>query len=520
MLRFTLLDSLQVTFDGRSIRLPQSKKTRALLGYLIMTGAPERRDRLCEMFWGIPDDPRASLRWSLSKLRPVVNKGGVTRLHADRERVGFEAEDITTDVFEAVAVVEDETASTARLATAWDQLNTGLLADCDLPKQVEFTGWLAQQRAALEHLKARLARRLAQSGQIAPDGRLIWADRWMSAAPDDPRAKTAAVAARRALGLTEQADAMADRFSRAVPQLGQSAAAPEHTSPTAPQPLGALSSQKVRFLQSHDGANIAWASVGKPDGPRIVKAANWLSHLELDWEAPIWSPLFRDLAQDHHVIRYDARGCGLSDWDVPQIDFDTFVSDLELVADAAGPERFALLGISQGAASCIEYAARHPERVSHLVLFGGYPAGWRFGATDRETREREAVMVLTETGWGRSDPTYRRLFSQTFMPEATPEELNWFDEFQRRTTSPENAVRFLEAFSRIDVRDRLAQIAVPTLVLHSRNDRRIPVETARALAAHIPGAEFLSLESSNHLLIGREPAASVFLAAVRDFLSR
>ncbi|MCK5745750.1 MAG: alpha/beta fold hydrolase, partial [Oricola sp.] len=186
--------------------------------------------------------------------------------------------------------------------------------------------------------------------------------------------------------------------------------------------------------------------------------------------------------------------------------------------DSAGLDRFPLLGISQGAAVSIEYAARHPERVSHLILFGGYPVGWRPISTPEEKREREAVMVLTESGWGRSDPVYRRLFSQTFMPDAKLEELTWFDEFQRRTTSPENAVRFLEAFADIDVRERLASLNVPTLVIHSRGDKRIPLSTGRELAASIPNAQFISLESRNHLLIGREPAASDFVAAIRRFL--
>jgi pimeloyl-ACP methyl ester carboxylesterase len=168
----------------------------------------------------------------------------------------------------------------------------------------------------------------------------------------------------------------------------------------------------------------------------------------------------------------------------------------------------------------IEYAARHPHRVSHLILLGGYDAGWRHGATPAETREREAMMVLAEAAWGRDEPGYRRLFSQTFMPSATKGELTWFAEFQRRTTSPKNAARLLDAFSRIDVRHRLADVRVPTLVLHSRDDQRIPHSTGRRLAATIPGAEFVTLESPNHLLLGFEPAARELLAAIRHFLSR
>lgn len=278
--------------------------------------------------------------------------------------------------------------------------------------------------------------------------------------------------------------------------------------------------QEIRFANAGDGASLAWTAVGPAGGTPIVKAANWLSHLALDWEAPIWSPLFRDLARDRRFVRYDERGCGLSDWRVPEISFETFVTDLETVVDAAGFERFALLGISQGAAVSIEYAARHPQRVSHLILFGGYDAGWRHGASAADIREREAIRVLIESGWGSDDPAYRHLFSQTFMPTATDAELAWFDDFQRRTTSPFNAARFLDAFATIDVRHRLAELRVPTLVLHSRGDQRIPHATGRRLAAAIPNAEFVTLDSANHLLLEHEPASRVLLEAVQRFLAR
>jgi pimeloyl-ACP methyl ester carboxylesterase len=276
--------------------------------------------------------------------------------------------------------------------------------------------------------------------------------------------------------------------------------------------------QTIRFVQTRDQAALAWASVGSPSNPPFVKAANWLSDLELDWEAPIWSPLFRDLAQNFHFVRYDARGCGLSNWDLPAISFDTFVADLEAVVDAAGLERFPLLGIGQGASVSIEFAARHPERVSHLILFGGYAAGWRHVASEAEKREHEAIMVLTKAGWGRANPAYRNVFSHAFIPDARPDELLWFDDFQRRTTSAKNAMQFLEVFSQVDVRGRLKDIEVPTLVMHSRGDLRVPIGVGQALAAEIPNAEFVGLNSNNHLLLGREPASGDFLDAVRRFL--
>ena len=230
--------------------------------------------------------------------------------------------------------------------------------------------------------------------------------------------------------------------------------------------------------------------------------------------------MFRELARDHYFVRYDERGNGLSDWDVGELSQEAFVADLETVVEATELERFALLGISQGAAVSIEYAVRHPQRVSHLILFGAYAAGWRIGATPATIKEREAIMTLTSSGWGQDNPAYRQIFSSTFMPSATVEELSWFNEFQRRTTSPENAVRFLSAFGDIDVRDRLADVSVPTLVIHSLGDRRIPTTIGRDIAAAIPNAEFFGLESDGHLLLGREPASKAFVDAVRDFIER
>ncbi|NJM84598.1 MAG: alpha/beta hydrolase [Tabrizicola sp.] len=278
-----------------------------------------------------------------------------------------------------------------------------------------------------------------------------------------------------------------------------------------------LHHQRIAFCTTDDGVRIAYATVGQ--GAPIVKAANWLNHLELDWQSPIWARSFQALAARNTLIRYDGRGNGLSDWAVKDISFKAFVEDLECVVDAAGLARFPLVGLSQGAPVSIAYAARHPERVGALVLIGGYATGWRMGASPEERERREAVMTLTRLGWGTSNPAYRHIFSQTFMPEGTPEHLAWFDEFQRLTTSPENAVRFQDAFGDIDVRALLPRITVPTLVLHARNDQRIALSQGRELAASIPGARLVTLESSNHILLGHEPAWEVCAAEIARFLT-
>jgi len=528
MLSIRTFGALEIRDDGEMLALPASRKTRALLGYLALSGAPQRRDRLCELFWELPDDPRGALRWSLSKLRPIVNGDGAPRLLADRERVGVDPDRVSVDFVEVRAVAGDEDASLESLVAAWERTNGVVMEDCELSNQPSFAAWLEQQRNEAVRLRIKLARRLALADHPTPEEAEKWAERWLLDAPFDPAAARNAVQSRRRLGREKGARELAGDLERSFREAGfeppeWSAETLPALSPSEPARRAvderAPPRQAIRFVQTEDDISLAWASVGDPANPPLVKAANWLSHLELDWGAPIWSPLFRELATSFHFIRYDERGCGLSDWAAPEITFESFVTDLETVVDAAGLDRFPLLGISQGAAVSIEFAARHPERVSHLILFGGYAAGWRHLADAEEVREREAVMVLTETGWGRANPSYRHLFSQTFMPEATPDELAWFDEFQRRTTSPENAVRFLEAFATIDVRDRLKDVQAPTLVVHSRSDRRIPVASGRSLAAQIPNAEFAGLESENHLLLGREPASLEFIDAVRRFLN-
>ncbi|MBY8828900.1 alpha/beta hydrolase [Hephaestia mangrovi] len=525
MLSVGTFGAMEVFAEGEAIALPASRKTRALLGYLLLSGAPQRRERLCELLWEVPDDPRGALRWSLSKLRSIINCDGVIRLQADRDRVAIDTTTIDVDFDRVQILSDDESADAAALADAWRTASPVLLDDCDLSNQPAFAAWLEHHRNEAVRMRIKLARRLAFSTDLVPEDRERWAERWLGDAPFDPAAARHLVSCRRRLGREHEAVALSQELTLAFVAAGLVAPnwSPEEEigeSDAPPVEIGSAEAprQTIRFARSKDGASLAWASIGDRSNPPLVKAANWLTHLELDWEAPIWSPLYHELAKTYHVIRYDERGCGLSDWNVKDISFESFVTDLELVVDAAGLETFPLLGISQGAAVSIEYAARHPERVSRLILFGGYPVGWRHVATEDEIREREAIMVLTQTGWGRTDPSYRHLFSRTFMPTATPEELAWFDEFQRRTTSADNAVRFLEAFADIDVRERLKDVQAPTLVLHSRGDHRIPVATGRGLAARIPQAEFYGLDSDNHLLLGRELASRAFRDAIHRFL--
>lgn len=274
--------------------------------------------------------------------------------------------------------------------------------------------------------------------------------------------------------------------------------------------------QKVRFCTASDGVRIAYAEVG--DGRPLIKAANWLNHLEYDWESPVWSPFLHKLAENRRLIRYDARGNGLSDRDVADFSLDAFVRDLESVVDAMDLDRFALLGMSQGCPVSIAYAVRHPERVSRLVLAGGFARGRRKRGSAEEIASSDATLTLIRQGWGQDNPAFRQMFTSLFMPGATAEQMNSFNDMQRITASPENAARLRQAVDEIDVSALLAQVKTPTLVLHCRNDGMIPFDEGRRIAAEIPGAHFVALESRNHIFLENDPVWSRFFGELETFL--
>ena len=291
----------------------------------------------------------------------------------------------------------------------------------------------------------------------------------------------------------------------AVPQTGASAAST------------ARARQEIRYCTTSDGVRLAYATTG--NGPPLVKASNWLTHLDFEWGSPIWRHWYSALSLHHRLVRYDERGNGMSQRDVPDVSFDTWVRDLETVVDAAGLDRFPLLGISRGGAIAIAYAVKHPERVTQLVLYGAFAAGLKHVGTPQELEARRALTSLLRLGWGLNNPAFCRTFTCRFIPEATPEHEQWFDELQRVSTSPENAARLMERDDDIDVRPLLSQVKTPTLVIHCDRDHAVPPELGRLLAAEIPGARYVSLPSANHLMLEEEPAWSLFLEELGLFLN-
>ena len=301
----------------------------------------------------------------------------------------------------------------------------------------------------------------------------------------------------------------------AVPQAGTSAVSTASSSSL--QFAGSSKArQEIRYCTTSDGVRLAYATTGS--GPPLVKASNWLTHLDFEWGSPIWRHWYTALSRHHRLIRYDERGNGMSQRDVPDVSFDTWVRDLETVVDAVGLDRFPLLGISRGGAIAIAYAAKHPERVTQLVLYGAFEAGRTHVGTPQELEARRALASLVRLGWGLDNPAFCKTFTCRFIPEATSAHERWLDELQRVSTSPENAARLMERDDDIDVRPLLSQVRTPTLVIHCDRDHAVPPERGRLLAAEIPGARYVSLPSANHLMLEEEPAWSLFLEELGLFL--
>ena len=448
-----LLGEFELRRGGAAVALPASRKTRALLAYLLLTARPVRRERLCEIFFDIPDDPRGALRWSLSKIRALLGDGAGL-LSADRERVAIDPSGFFFDI--------DRPDPLRALEAP--------LPGLDLSGLDDYALWLASERAAIDRRRRRC---LDEASRNA-----IWP------AADQARFAAAAEA------LDDGGVSAADRSE--------------------------FPAQQIRYCFAPDGVRIAYAVTGS--GPLLVKTANWLNHLELDWGSPLWGRMVGGLSEHFRLVRYDERGNGLSDWDVGAIGFESLVQDLEAVADALGLARFPLFALSQGCAVALEYARRHPERVSHLILLGGYATGWRHRVDRDEADEREAVITLVRRGWGKDTPIYRQIFSQSFTPSATADELTWFNDFQKQTVSPDNAAAFLNLFGDIDVREHLEHIDAPTLILHARADQRIGIEQAIELASAIKGASLVTLDSDNHILRSNEPAMDIVIEQIVHFL--
>jgi DNA-binding SARP family transcriptional activator/pimeloyl-ACP methyl ester carboxylesterase len=381
-----------------------------------------------------------------------------------------------------------------------------------------YTDWATETRERLAALRRRLLRH---------------AGRWRELADLDPLDEQAAVALMRQMARAGDRTGALERFERldrtlrrelgtgpgpeAVRLREELAGALRDRGRLSPADEGRLQ-QEIRFCRTPDGVTLAWAASGS--GPPLVQAAHWMTHLDHDWHSPVWQHWLTALSRRHRLIRYDERGCGLSDWELPSSTIEDWVTDLESVVDDAGLGSFPLFGMSQGVAVAVTYAVRHPERVTKLVLYGGYLQGRLVRATTDELRREHHLQVeLALLGWGQENSAFRQVFAAGFMPGAP--KLLWeaFTELQRTTTSAANAAHVLDTTGRVDAVATAARVRVPTLVLHARGDRRVPFAQGRLTASVIPGSRFVALDSSNHILLADEPAWPVFLREVEAFLA-
>jgi pimeloyl-ACP methyl ester carboxylesterase/DNA-binding CsgD family transcriptional regulator len=275
--------------------------------------------------------------------------------------------------------------------------------------------------------------------------------------------------------------------------------------------------QHVRYLRASDGTRLAWAESGA--GRTVVKAANWLTHLEYEWESPVWKHWIQFFSAQCRLVRYDERGCGMSEWRAGSASAEQWTADLEAVVDAAQPSgQVTLLGISQGAATCIQYAIRHPDRVARMILYGSYARGGLLRGSANSQLAYQAMVHLVRASWGQDNPTFRQVFTSRFIPGGSAEQLQWFNDLCLKTATGDIVADLLQARGSVDITDALADVRTPTLVLHTRDDEVIPVAEGRRVASGIPGAEFVELDSRNHILLEPEPAWQRFREATVTFL--
>jgi class 3 adenylate cyclase/pimeloyl-ACP methyl ester carboxylesterase len=275
--------------------------------------------------------------------------------------------------------------------------------------------------------------------------------------------------------------------------------------------------QRVQFCTSTDGTQIAYATIG--EGVPVLKAPSYLTHVEYEWSNTFWGPFLAEFANSNQLVRFDQRGNGLSDWDVERISPDAITEDMEAVVESSGLDRFALLGISQGAAFSVRYAARHPERVSCLILLGGYLRGRLMRGDAEAEMQFKIASTMMRDGWGSTSPMYRQFFTSGYIPDAPQSAKNSFDELQRISGSSENVLRIWEMNARLDATEIAEQLRVPTLVLHMSGDRMVPVSEGRHAARLIEGAQFVELPGNNHVVLEGQPSFDMFFDEVRTFLA-
>jgi DNA-binding SARP family transcriptional activator/pimeloyl-ACP methyl ester carboxylesterase len=517
-----LMGTFSVEVDGRIVDQVDFQRRSAAAVVKMLALTPNRRmhrEQIMDALW-----PTLPLHEGANQLHKAAHyarraTGATDCVTLRNETVTlFDGRIVTVDVhsFESAAsaaLAGDEPRAVDAALTAW----TG-----DLLPDDPYAPWAFQPRQRAELLRRELLRRVGR-----------WAELVMMD-PTDEQAHLGVAqgllaagdraGALRQLNLLEQTlkDELGiglspEAYHLRAQVLDTPVTAPVPAQPAAPRHAG-LAKQLVHFCRTSDGVRLAYATSGQ--GPPLVKASNWMTHLDYDWASPVWSHWWRALSEGRLLVRYDERGCGLSDWamDVSSFTLDAWVHDLETVVDTLGLERFPLLGISQGAPIALTYAARHPERVSHLIVYGTCTRAMWARASQTERRSIAALGELIRLSWGSDQPGFRQIYDAKFLPDGPLYMWRAFDELQRRSTSAENAYQLWRAFCDLDAGEAAHSVHLPTLILHSRRDHAFPFTEAEDLHASISGSRLVALDSSNHILQADEPAFATFTNELRRFL--
>lgn len=537
----TLLGSTSIrdTSDNKEIEFP-TRKAKALFIFLAMSpNTRASREKLAGIFWGRSADEqaRASLRQTLASLRKILNINNQCLIDSNSDDVY-----LASDLFHVDALLFEEQ-SDNEVTNTENAVNLykGEFLDGFSIKEDIFETWLREKREQLSELAKQKMRNLAEywnsSGEL--DKALFITKRILNIDPLNENAHQTlmhlyTLTGQRELALkqykfcekvlkdeldVDPQQKTIELYQKILDKtpLIDDVSISTHLTPVLHDNYVHKNNieQEIRYCVSSDNVRIAYAIAG--NGTPIIKCGNWLTHLEHDWDTPIWRHLMQHLASTHTLVRYDARGNGLSDWDVDKINVDVFINDLETVANASGYKKFILLGTSQGCAISAAYAARNPDRVSHLVLYGGFAAGWN--KRNNEYKERgKAFLTLIEQGWGQDNPIFRQMFTSLFLPDGAHEQIVWFNDLQKKSAPPENAMRFYEALGDINVAKELPKITTPTLVMHCKYDAMVPFVAGQDLAKRISNSKFVALQGRNHLMLEQEPAWEQFKNEFNSFI--
>lgn len=533
MLKLFLFGTPYCQQNEHLIHLPR-RKCLALLAYLALNVGPHGREELAALLYPDSRNALTYLRRTLSEIRQCLDD---TLLLADNN-VQLAENKVWVDVQEFEKLVRFGHNQVSNLQTAVTLYTADFMTGFTLPDAAAFDEWHFFQ---VERLRQMLAGALQQlltwhASRREFETGIAYGRRWLTL---DPLHEPAHRELMQLYAASGQQTAALRQYETYRHLLGKELGlAPEAETvalyetiktrqfplpPRTPRPPSsstysfAPADQEIHFTHSADGTRIAYAVVGH--GPPLVKVAHPLTHLQYDWSSPVWRHWVAELSRHYTLIRYDERGCGLSERQVHDFSMQAWLSDLEAVVNDLALTRFPIFGTSQGASVGVAYAARHPERVSHLICCGGYARG-RFHRqlTPRQKEEAEMLLNLIRLGWGQDNPAFRQVFATLFVPEGTPEQHHWFTELARVTAVPETAVQMERAFFNINVSDLAPQVPCPTLVLHSQGDQIVPFAEGRLLADLIPQARFVPLESNNHVLLEHEPAWPQFLNEIHQFL--